>query len=218
MGTGRVVTSPDGDRWRVRRRWLDRGLPKLGKGFRRGRKELGDSGFLDGTLAFEGLMGTAIGLVAIGLAAAVAVVVLPLLGIALELALVVLLLASGLFGRVFLRRPWTVEAIDLDDGERSVAFAIKGYREAGRAAQELAAVISASGPPAQLPAGERAVLPRPTFQPGAQSSSTSRCLTRTITSSRAARSRRMRSATVTERWRPPVQPTAIVKWLLPSVT
>ena len=27
----------------------------------------------------------------------------------------------------------------------------------------------------------------------------------------------MRSATVTERWRPPVQPTAIVRWLLPSV-
>ena len=34
----------------------------------------------------------------------------------------------------------------------------------------------------------------------------------------ARASRRMRSATVTERWRPPVQPTAIVRWLLPSAT
>ena len=28
----------------------------------------------------------------------------------------------------------------------------------------------------------------------------------------------MRSATVTERWRPPVQPIAIVRWVLPSAT
>jgi hypothetical protein len=158
-----VVTSPDGDRWRVRRRWLDRGLPKLGKGFRRGRKEAEDSGFLDGILAFEGLLGTAIGLIAIVLAAAVVVVLLPLLGVALELALLVLLLASGLFGRVILRRPWTVEAIDLDDGERSIAFAVKGFGEAGRAAEELAATISASGPPHQLTSGKRTTLPRPSF-------------------------------------------------------
>ena len=40
----------------------------------------------------------------------------------------------------------------------------------------------------------------------------------TVTSSRPSRSRRIRSATVTERWRPPVQPIAIVRWLLPSAT
>jgi hypothetical protein len=163
MGTGRVVTSPDGDRWRVRRRWLDRGLPKLGKGFRRGRKEAEDSGFLDGAFAFEGLAGTAIALVAIVVAVVMVVVLLPLIGVALELVLLVLLLASGLFGRVVMRRPWTVEAIDLDDGERSVAFAVTGFGEAGRAAEELAATISVSGPPRQLPQGTRTTLPRPTF-------------------------------------------------------
>jgi hypothetical protein len=75
----------------------------------------------------------------------------------------VLLLVSGLLGRVVLRRPWTVEAIDLDDGERSVAFAVKGYRAAGLAVRELATTISASGPPRQLAQGTRTVLPRPTF-------------------------------------------------------
>lgn len=163
MGTGRVVTSPDGNSWQVRRRWLDRGLPKLGKGFRRGRREAEDSGVLDGIVVFDGLTGMAIGLIAAVFAAAVVVVLLPLLGVALELALLVLLLASGLFGRVVLRRPWTVEAIDLDDGERSVAFAVKGFGEAGRTAAELAATISVSGPPHQLTQGTRTVLPRPTF-------------------------------------------------------
>jgi hypothetical protein len=158
-----VITSPDGDSWRVRRRWLDRGLPKLGKGFRRGRKEAEDSGFLDGIVFFDGLAGTAIGLIAAALAVVVVIFLLPLFGVALELALLVLLLASGLFGRVILRRPWTVEAIDLDDSERSVAFAVKGYREAGRAADELATTISTSGPPHQLTQGTRTALPRPTF-------------------------------------------------------
>ena len=47
-------------------------------------------------------------------------------------------------------------------------------------------------------------------------SSTSRWTTRTETSSRAERWRAIRSATVTERWRPPVQPIAIVRCVLPS--
>jgi hypothetical protein len=158
-----VIISPDGDRWRVRRRWLDRALPKLSKSFRHGREEAEGNGFLDGAFAFEGLAGTVIALVAIAVAVVAAVVLLPLIGVALELVLLVLLFTSGLFGRVVLRRPWTVEAIDLDDGERSVAFAVKGFGAAGRAADELAGTISASGPPQQLTQGTRTTLPRPTF-------------------------------------------------------
>ena len=52
----------------------------------------------------------------------------------------------------------------------------------------------------------------------AQPSSTSRCTTRSATSSRPARCRAIRSAIVTERWRPPVQPIAIVRCVLPSAT
>src|ERR1700742_1839923 len=49
-------------------------------------------------------------------------------------------------------------------------------------------------------------------------SSTSRCFTFTITSSRSAKSLRIRSATVTDRCLPPVHPIAIVKCDFPSVT
>ena len=157
------MTSPDGDRWQVRRRWLDRGMPKLWERFRRHRKEAEDSNLLDDAYVFDGLAGIGIALVAIAIAVVVTVVLLPLLGVALELVLLILLFASGLFGRIVLRRPWTVEAIDLDDGERSVAYAVKGFGAAGRAAEELASAISASGPPEQFTAGEPTVLPRPTF-------------------------------------------------------
>jgi hypothetical protein len=122
-----------------------------------------ESNLVDGIFALEGVLGTAIGLIAVVLAVAVVLVLLPLIGVALELAFLGLLLASGLIGRVVLRRPWTVEAIDLDDGERSVAFAVKGFGAAGRAAEELAQAISASGPPERLAAGTRATLPRPNF-------------------------------------------------------
>ncbi len=74
-----------------------------------------------------------------------------------------LLLGSGIFGRVILGRPWTVEAIDLDDGERSVAYAVKGFGRAGQAVEELSTALAADGPPARLTAGERTTLPRPTF-------------------------------------------------------
>ena len=64
------------------------------------------------------------------------------------------------------------------------------------------------------PTGRRS----PCAEPPRQPSSTSRCTTRSATSSRAARWRAIRSATVIERWRPPVQPIAIVRWVLPSAT
>jgi hypothetical protein len=138
-------------------------MPRLGRSFRRGRREAEDSDFLDGAFAFEGLAGTAIALVAIAIAAVVVVVLLPLIGVALELILLGLLFTSGLIGRVVLRRPWTVEAIDLDNGTRSLAFAVKGFGAAGRAATDLAEAIRASGPPEQLNSGTRTVLARPSF-------------------------------------------------------
>lgn len=86
-----------------------------------------------------------------------------MIGLVLELLLLVLLLGSGIFGRVVLGRPWTVEAIDLDDGERSVAYAVKGFDRAGQAVEELSTALAADGPPERLTAGERTTLPRPVF-------------------------------------------------------
>jgi hypothetical protein len=165
MAQGQVVTSPDGQRWRVRRRWMDRGVPKLRSRFRKSREESRGDGILDGLFlpdVFDGgLAGLAILVVAAAIAIVVVVVLLPLIGLVLELLLLLLLLSSGVFGRVVLGRPWTVEAIDLDDGERSVAYAVKGFRRAGQAVEELANAVAADGPPERLTAGERTTIPRP---------------------------------------------------------
>jgi hypothetical protein len=77
-------------------------------------------------------------------------VFLPLIGVAFELVLVFLVLSSGLVGRVFLRRPWAVEAINLDHPERSAAYPIKGWRRSGEAIQELTRAIPANGAPERL--------------------------------------------------------------------
>lgn len=79
---------------------------------------------------------------------------LPLLGIAFELALLIGFVASGVFGRVVLRRPWTIEAVKLDEPGRRSAFAVTGWRRSRRSIAALAAAIETTGPPAALPEGE----------------------------------------------------------------
>jgi hypothetical protein len=146
---------------------MDRGVPKLRRRFRKSREESDGEEILDGLFLPDlfdgGLAGLAIVVVAAAIAIVVVVVLLPLIGLVLELILLLLLLGSGIFGRVFLGRPWTVEAVNLDDGERSVAYAVKGFGRAGRAVEELAAALAAGGPPERLTRGERTTLPRPTF-------------------------------------------------------
>lgn len=90
---------------------------------------------------------------AIGIAIAAVVLIfvfLPLVGVVLELAILIVLLCSGIVGRVFLRRPWVIEAVNLDDPERSTTFAVGGWRQSQRAIEALAQRIPASGVP-QLP-------------------------------------------------------------------
>lgn len=166
-----VVTAPDGTRWRVRRRWLER--PVWGLRLRRRRRsptadavrdgaEAGfwslpdPSGLLDG--ADDPLVGIVLMVGAVLLAALVAFVLLPLLGLALELAVPLVLLWSGLLGRVFLRRPWTIEAVAVEEPARRVAFAVVGWRRSRRALATLAATVATSGPPSALPEAEPAAL------------------------------------------------------------
>ena len=160
MGESQVVTSPDGERWRIRRRWMDRGLPNVRKRFGKDREEATGLDALDAFSALDVIGDAGWAGLAIGVAVLLLVVILlPLLGVALELILLLLLFSSGLAGRVVLGRPWTVEAIDLDDGKRSVAYAVKGFRRASHAVDELATAIAASGPPERLAAGERTTPP-----------------------------------------------------------
>jgi hypothetical protein len=152
MARGSTVTSPDGDRWRVKRRWTDRSMPSLQRHF---RKDRGDSVAEGGLEAFPYLdfdnPGIAIA-VAVG-ALLLFFVLLPLIGIALELILLLLVLWSGLVGRIFLGRPWIVEAVDLDDAARSTAFAVKGWRRSGHAIEEVTRAIVVDGPPESVTEG-----------------------------------------------------------------
>lgn len=147
------MTSPDGARWRVRRRWLDHPLPDLRKRFSEYREENSGEGMLDGFWFIDTGDSPWIGIaMAVGVILLV-FLLLPLIGVAIELILLVLLLGSSLAGRVVMRRPWTVEAQNLDAAERSASYAVKGWQRAGRAAAEIATAIEASSPPDRIAEG-----------------------------------------------------------------
>ena len=89
-------------------------------------------------------------------------VVLPLIGLALELILLVAILGIGLIGRLVFRRPWIVEAVNLDHPQRSEEFGVKGWGESGRAVAQLSTAIQVSG----FPTAPTAVVPDPGSGPG----------------------------------------------------
>jgi hypothetical protein len=154
LGHGSLISSPDGRAWKVRRRWVERPLPNLRRRFRRGQEEVKGEGVLDGLLVADATEGWAF----LGIAIAVGIVVvilLPLLGIALELIALSLVLVYGLFARVVLRRPWIIEAVDVEDGEERVAFAVTGWRDSSAALRELRTAIAAAGPPERLSRARR---------------------------------------------------------------
>ena len=149
MRGGQIVTSPDGDRWQVKRRWMNRPLPDL-------RRRWGEKNRDRATTAgIEAVSFTIMDSIVLSIAAGIVVallvfVLLPLLGIALELILIFLLLTSGILGRVFLRRPWIVEAINLEHPDRSTTYGVKGWRRSGQAIEELTRTIPATGLPPKL--------------------------------------------------------------------
>jgi hypothetical protein len=166
MGRGSIVTAPDGGRWRVRRRWLERPMPSLRRLWRQGREEATDVNPLD-----VGWWGAEVDSLWLPVAAVVVVaviffVILPLLGVALELIGVLFLLASGIFGRVVLHRPWIVIAEKIGDPEERVAFAVEGWRDSNEALRELRTTIAAAGPPERLARGEK-LATNPAPRPGA---------------------------------------------------
>lgn len=160
MGRGAIVTAPDGGQWRVRRRWLERPMPKLRRSYKANRAEVTPGHILDAAPnldlgeAFAGDSPAAV-IAALVLMVVVVFVVLPLLGVALELIGVLVLILAGLFGRVVLGRPWIVLAEKINDPEERVAFAVRGWRDSGEALRELRTTLAATGPPESLAVGER---------------------------------------------------------------
>ncbi len=160
MRGGQIVTSPDGERWRVKRRWTNRPLPDLKRHW---REREGDPPWDVGSdVSFLDLDDGIVASIAVGILIVLLVLVLwPLLGLAFELILLFLLLTSGILGRVFLRRPWIVEATNLDNPGLSTAYPIKGWHRSGQAIEELARAIPATGVPDRLSEGTRIDSPAP---------------------------------------------------------
>ena len=144
MGDAGIVESPDGRRWRVRRRWSDRPLPSLRRRFRANREEavdnIGSVVGVDGVDSPSALFGGVV------VAALLVLVVLPLLGVALELIAVLFLLGSGVLGQLLLGRPWIVEAVP-DDPEGGAVYAVEGWRRSSQALRELRSSIAFAGQP-----------------------------------------------------------------------
>jgi hypothetical protein len=154
MGRGSIVTAPDGGRWRVRRRWVERPVPGLRSMWRKSKREVSGEDLLDASFGLDAVDALWPALAFALFVLLVILVLLPLLGVALELIALLFLLASGLFGRVVLRRPWIVMAEKLGDPEERVAFAVKGWRDSSEALRELRTTIAAAGAPERLGHGE----------------------------------------------------------------
>lgn len=150
------MTAPDGGRWRVRRRWLERPIPNLRRRYKANRAEVTPGHILDAAPnldlgeAFAGDSPAAV-IAAIVLMVVVVFVVLPLLGVALELIGVLFLVGAGLFGRVVMGRPWIVEAVNLDNPKQRAAFEVKGWRKSSETLKELRDEVTAGVSPARRP-------------------------------------------------------------------
>jgi hypothetical protein len=153
----RVVTAPNGGRWQVGRRWLSKPPPKpWSRRKRRGQDDAQDgASWLDPTdvlsIGDDFLAGLVLAVALAAVVALLAFVLLPLLGLAFELALLIGLFTSGLFGRIVLGHPWTIEAISVDDPQQRVRFAVRGWRRSRTAIGALAETIATTGPPSALP-------------------------------------------------------------------
>jgi hypothetical protein len=79
--------------------------------------------------------------------AVVVFVVLPLVGLVLELIAITMLFLGGLLGHLVLRRPWTVEAVSVEDPRRVWTQRITGWRQSRRAIRSMAMTIERSGAP-----------------------------------------------------------------------
>lgn len=152
------MTAPDGTQWRVRRRWLEQPQPDLRRRFKTNRKEAGESAEW---LPFDGIDSPAALIAGVVVVALIVLVVLPLLGVALELIGILIVLSSGLLGRVLLGRPWIVETVRVGDSEERAAFAVKGWRQSSEALRELRTALATTGPPQQITGG-RTLATRPT--------------------------------------------------------
>ncbi len=144
------MVAPDGRTWKVRRVWVEHSV-RL-----RRERDLSDapSGDGDGWSwdDFLGLDDITPAAILIALAVAVAgvllfLVVWPLVALAVELVLLLVLFLAGVAGRLLLRRPWRVRAETTTRPVATLEWQVVGWRASGRLLDEVASSIQAGGEP-----------------------------------------------------------------------
>jgi hypothetical protein len=128
------VIAPDGTTWVVRRQ----ALPGANRRIRiRRLVRLRDVGDL-GLLADPHPAGVVLGLVALVAVTLVVALLAPLLLLAVELLVVLVGLAAGLFARLVLGRPWVVEAVPDSPGVQPLSWRVSGWSASRRAIEQVA--------------------------------------------------------------------------------
>jgi len=149
--SGRTVTTPSGETWRVRRLWVPRMRgetlwSRVKRRIRRSRRvsewsDLGEGCVFD--------LDDLLILVALVVALVVLVfLVVPLLLVVVDLLFLLLLLLLGVAARIVFRRPWVVEATD--SGPLRHTWRIVGWRASGEKVDEIANLLAHGHP---LPPG-----------------------------------------------------------------
>lgn len=141
------VRSPDGRRWKVRRRWVPRlGTERVLAKIRHQvptdeRNGSGGGGDARSWMPFAEIDVVAIALLVVVLVLVALVVVLPLVFALVDLAILVVLAVVGIVGKVVFRRPWVVEAVT-DRGKRH-EWRVVGWRRSGERCREIAQSLEA---------------------------------------------------------------------------
>ena len=131
---GRTVTAPDGSTWHVGRQWMPWKPRHRGPDV-----DAGDMGGGIGDLGGDDIVGLVIGLlVLVAIVFLLFTVVIPLVALAVEIILLVIMLLWGIGTRVF-RRPFQCFFFKK---KKKICLQAKGFSRAGRVRDEVAEAIA----------------------------------------------------------------------------
>jgi hypothetical protein len=141
LGPRRVV-APDGVEWRVGRRWLTR-RPQLPRP-RRAGIAAGSLNSLGTGWPDFGSVDLGEGLLAVAVAVAFLLILVPVLFFGVELIILGTLVAAGVIARTLRRQPWVIEARSTDPltSGRQLEWRVRGWRRSGKLIAQVALDLS----------------------------------------------------------------------------